>query len=217
MKLTCNKFLSMLLSIGASSTVLAENGIDKLIKAGSHSSMDNMKHAQYCSSIGGVDITDTMDIQIGKNTLDAVFCRVVDQNKYLTAMQYASAGTIDSDNRLEISTIDKENTLSSFTKLTNGSVSAEAANATVPMGQSWWVRGAGYFNNIVSSSISVSVNVPDFGCSAQNQKTSFSGSATLTAQVTCAPSQGRLSTKDYVNACINGSQCAQAVGTIYFR
>ena len=189
----------------------ADNTI--LIKANSHSIYDNIKHSAYCTQIGGIDITDTMDIRLGINTLDAVFCQIIDDNKYLTALKYASAGILDNDDL--ISFISKEN--NTLSNKSYPGVRAEAANSTVPMKQQWWVRCAGYFTNILNSSIHITVNVPDFGCSAQNGNSRFSGNANLTSQVTCTASQGRPTTKNYVNACINGNQCSQATGTIYFR
>jgi hypothetical protein len=184
-----------------------------IIVAHTHTFQQNILHQSYCNQIGGVDITDNSDVYLGKNTLDATFCKITDDVKYKSMMAYASAGSFNSDDTLLMlsrSFLDK-NAVSS-----NGTWRSEAANATVPLGSLWWVRGAGYFNNIEHSSVSININVPDFGCSASNGNSNFTGSGQYTAQVTCAATMGRRSTVDIATACVNGS-CVEARGTIYFQ
>lgn len=207
------KFLAILITC-ATGIVYASsnNSTTKTILAHTHTQEENILHQGYCKQIGGVDITDHSDIQLGANTIDAVFCKITDEAKYKSATRYFATGTLNLDKTLMMS-IDPEysDTVSPYISWT-----AHAANGTVPMYQNWWVRGAGVFSDIQHSSVSVSINVPDFACSASNSDSNFSGSATITAQVTCGASMGRPSTYDFATACVNGS-CVQDRGTIFFR
>lgn len=195
-------------------------GKTKTILAGSRTPEQNLKNQLYCSKLGGIDITNDSDVVIGENTIDATFCQINESNNYNSESipfnhAGAGAGVVESDGSLTPYS-NNETSVNQFNELASGTWRAEAANATLPMGQTWWIRGAGYFNNIVGSTIFTDVRVPDFNCSASNSKTNFTGNAQLTAQVQCGASQGRPSTKNYVSACVNG-QCNQAVGTIFFR
>lgn len=53
---------------------ISENNFSVHIPIHSHSTAENEAHAAYCENIGGIDITDQMDLNLTKDTNDAVVC-----------------------------------------------------------------------------------------------------------------------------------------------
>lgn len=192
-----------------------DTGKTKTILAGSRTPEQNLKNQLFCSKLGGVDMTNDSDVVIGENTIDATFCQINESNGYISELPLTGAGVVESDGSISYLNHEPVSALGAE-QVNGGTWRAEAANSTVPMGKQWIVWGSGFFNDIVSSTIFAQISVPDFNCSATNSKTNFTGNATLTARTTCGASQGRVSTKDYASACVNGS-CVQNIGTIFFR
>lgn len=188
---------------------------NKLISSHSRTQEQNYFHQKYCNQIGGVDITDSLNIEIGQNTIDAVFCKITDENKLIKTIPYASSGTISSMENIELSDIPENNIIANLSKLTAaGTFQAIAANGTVLMYQPWYCTGVGQFNNVNTTS-SIKEEAPSFGCSAFNS--SYVGSGTLTATIMCSASQGVSSTYNYATACVNGNNCVQSKGIINFK
>jgi hypothetical protein len=213
-----NKKLLFLMSTFACITVNAQentaNTNEKIIKAGSHTQQQKILYQKYCGAIGGVDITDNSDINLGPNTVDAIFCKITDENKFAKTIPYATSGSINSDGSLQLSNNIDSDMVTSLSKLNKlGTYSAQAANGTVSMYTNWYTTGIGYYNNVNAQS-SIKEEVPTFGCFATNE--AYVGSGNLTATAICGPSQGITSTYNYATACVNGAGCVQSKGTIYF-
>lgn len=190
-------------------------GLERTIKAGSHTLQQKVVYQKYCTAIGGVDITDSLDINVGPNTLDAVFCKIMDENKFIKNIPYATNGSIAPNGDLQLSNNADSDIINNLSKLNAmGSFSAQAANGTVAMYQNWYATGAGYYRDVNAQS-SIEEKVPAFGCSASNA--AYVGSGQLTATVICGPSQGVPSTYNYATACVAGSSCVQASGIVYFK
>lgn len=182
--------------------------------AHTHTQQQNITHQKYCSQLGGIDITDDSDVQMGPNTIDAIFCKITDKNKFLQMIPYATSGIANDAGEPQINNIADSDVLTQLSQFApNGTYRAVAANGTVKMNQNWYATGTGIYDD-VNNQASIKEEAPSFGCYATNQ--AFVGSGTLTATMICGPSQVP-STYNYATACVNGSSCVQDKGIINFQ
>jgi hypothetical protein len=93
------------------------------IPAGSWNTNENQNHASICKNIGGVDVTNDSDINVGENTLDVVSCKIIDMQKY-EANNSNVTGEFDNDSNNRISK-------SYYTQSIQDSDSLNMANANV--------------------------------------------------------------------------------------
>ena len=96
------------------------------------------------------------------------------------------------------------------------SIRAATSGRTVNMYQPWYATGIGYFDGVTGQA-TVKETAPAFGCSSPTTGQYVSGSATITAVMTCQASQGIKSTGITATACLVGGGCASANGTVYFN
>lgn len=222
MKFT-NKIRLLMVAMGITIAYAADGSLNSsvmspetIVKAGSHTAVENAMHQTYCSELGGVDITDNSDIHMGPNTVDAIFCKITDKNKFLHSIQYAMVGTTNQDGEPQLSNEADSDIISQLSKIgVGGTYWAQAADGTVRMYQLWYCTGTGHYDDVEAQS-SIEEQVPAFGCDASNSAYEGDGPAILTATVTCRASQGTPWTYDYATACVDGSGCVQDRGIINF-
>lgn len=182
-------------------------GIDendlKTIKAHSRSIAENLKHKLFCDNMGGKDITDLNDIQLTNNTLDVIFCEIVDNKKFIN-YQYM--------NNLNFSTHKVKNgkllEFSINNPIPNGTWQAYAPTGTVS--GPYYITGVGVFQDLTGTGY-IDVSVPSDRCSALNQHY-INGTSKLTATILCGMWSGGQQ-PSYANACFNNS-CVQDRGWI---
>ena len=171
------------------------------IKAKSRSKEENANHQLYCSDLGGVDVTDDNAVQISKDTVDAIFCKVVDDakfNEYAINMKMERNKIVD-DKLVMVSILDP---------IPNGTWQAFAPSGTVS--GTYYATSAGVFNDL-NGEIYVDISIPSDRCGASNQG-SVSGSARMTATTICTSWSGGQQ-PSYGRACFNNS-CVQDRGWI---
>lgn len=186
----------------------------KTTLAHTHTQEQNSSHQKFCDQLGGVDISDDSDIQMGTNTIDAIFCKITDRTKFLRTIPYATMGNVNDAGEPQLSSaVDSSDIITQMSQLApNGTFRAYASNGTVKMGQNWYCTGTGDYLDVYTQ-VSVREEVPTFGCSASNG--GYITSGTVSATAVCGPRQGVTSTFNYATACAGG--CAQAKGTINFQ
>ncbi len=180
-------------------------GIDandmKTIKAHSRKNKENLKHQTYCNNMGGIDITDNSDVQISSGAIDAIFCKIIDDekfNKYAQSMQWKHS------------------------KVVNGKVLETHVDDPMPTGEwrafapwgtvsgQYYATSVGLFSELSGTGY-LDVSVPSDRCSASNQRR-VDGSARFTVTTLCGNWSGGQQ-PSYANACFNGS-CVQDRGWI---
>jgi len=180
-------------------------GIDpntlKTIKAKSRTNEENRNHQLFCNEMGGIDITDTTDIQISNDTIDAIFCQITNKNKFEKYVQ---------NKKLEYTQVTNNKLIkvNPNDSIANGTWQAFAPSGSV--NDQYYATSVGVFNNL-SGQAYIDVSVPSDRCSASNQAP-INGSGRFTATTICGYfSHGQQ--PSYANACFNGS-CVQNRGWI---
>lgn len=161
------------------------------ISAHSRGAEENLKHEQYCNSIGGIDITDKSDVKIAKNTKDAVFCQITDINKYMLATNDSSV----------------------LTKNDMPTVQAIVRSGAFSPGE-YFVSGIGIFDE-VHSECSVGVGVSEDKCFAMTEYAIDGGiNVQLFAMIGCEDPRHNISLETRATACAYGGLCRDAYGTV---
>jgi hypothetical protein len=171
------------------------------IKAKSRSKKENANHQLYCSTLGGVDVTDDNDVQISKDTVDAIFCKVVDDTKF---NKYAIDMKMERDEIVS----GKLARASILDPIPNGSWQAFAPSGTIS--GNYYATSAGVFNDL-NGKIYVDVSVPSDRCAGSNEGY-VNGYTRMTATTICTSWSGGQQ-PSYGRACFNGS-CVQDRGWI---
>ena len=194
--------LFLLAFLGASCIASELNTIPniplKTIKAHSRTQAENQKHAELCSKVGAIDVTDNADIQVGENTQDAAVC--IGSNNTEN-----DQGEIKSLNTQE--DIKKNDTLLgiSFT-----SIYPPSGTTTGPY-YSWPI--ANYNNGVINQTISAEAGVPADNCYIAGNAGIQTTSGFIKLYLSCSRVLGRGATSSYMKACSLGF-CQQANGTV---
>ena len=174
-----------------------------IIKANSRTEKQNKQHQIFCEQIGGRDITDKNNIKISLNTIDAIFCEIVNVSEFnVYSKKYGMAKARDIINENLRSQSEKSLDTSS------GSWYAYAPSGTIS-GQ-YLATGSALFIDLYGLA-HLDVVIPSDQCSVSIEK-DVSGSLLLIGNVICE-NLSRGQQPSYANACLNGS-CVQDQGWI---
>jgi YD repeat-containing protein len=80
--LLCYALLTATALADPNSTTEPDDKNLRTIQPHTRSAAVNAKHEVECEKQGGVDVTDDSKVELGINTADAYFCKIVDKNKY---------------------------------------------------------------------------------------------------------------------------------------
>jgi hypothetical protein len=155
--------------------------------------------------MGGIDVSDNGNTSMSKDTIDAVFCKIIDNNKY---REYNEKLKSDNAKGL-INNIVTPNTSNIDDMTKSGSWKAVAPRGTA-YGQ-YQAEALGLFNNL-DGSASIELSIPNDRCDAKNEGSVHGINSQMAAWATCGVWSGG-SVPSYAIACYKG-YCIQDVGYI---
>ena len=165
------------------------------IKAGSHTTEENLYHQQFCAKQGGVDITDKSDFQVGTGTIDVIACKITNLHKL---KEYENNTSVINNNTIKHS----------------WHMNLMAPNGVRPQGNYNIIGRVDYYD-IPGGEGFIEVGVPADQCSASTRKRWEGVIGREIIHTICRGSTSNIA-HTYTKGCYDGT-CIQKNGVIRFR
>ncbi len=157
------------------------------LKAGSRSLKENEFHKMICQKDGAIDITDTVDIKVGKGVLDVVMC--MSKNKM-------------------------PDSIGSLSNIEVANLTAYAPSGHTGGGPYWAKGTVSYSNAKVGAGLAMDLGIPADNCRSFGGAGVLTPNGYSYIEVTCSYPSGINPRQSYMEAYLDGGHSI-AYGTIY--